>query len=88
VGRSCWHLRGDLEAPIPGWPDRRQPRPELFTHYAVQDAHYLRDFAHTLTVVGSKAPTHAGVGMFARHAAGTAEVELAFARLRLSTVPT
>jgi thiaminase (transcriptional activator TenA) len=51
--------------------------PELFTHYVVQDAHYLRDFARTLIVVGSKAPTHAGVGMFARHAAGTAEVELA-----------
>ena len=51
--------------------------PELFTHYVVQDAHYLRDFARTLTVVGSKAPTHTGVGMFARHAAGTAEVELA-----------
>ena len=50
---------------------------ELFTYYVVQDAHYLRDFARTLTVVGSKAPTHAGVGMFARHAAGTAEVELA-----------
>jgi thiaminase/transcriptional activator TenA len=50
---------------------------ERFTHYVVQDAHYLRDFARTLTVVGSKAPTHAGVGMFARHAANTAEVELA-----------
>ncbi len=51
--------------------------PELFTHYVVQDAHYLRDFARALTVVGSKAPTHTGVGMFARHAASTAEVELA-----------
>jgi len=51
--------------------------PELFSHYVVQDAHYLRDFARTLTVVGSKAPTHTGVGMFARHAASTAEVELA-----------
>jgi thiaminase (transcriptional activator TenA) len=50
--------------------------PELFTHYVVQDAHYLRDFARTLTVVGSKAPSDAGVGMFARHAANTAEVEL------------
>jgi thiaminase/transcriptional activator TenA len=49
--------------------------PDLFTHYVVQDAHYLRDFARTLTVVGSKAPTHAGVGMFARHAAAT-QVEL------------
>jgi thiaminase/transcriptional activator TenA len=51
--------------------------PERFTHYVVQDAHYLRDFARSLTVVGSKAPTHAGVGMFARHAASIAEVELA-----------
>ena len=51
--------------------------PELFTHYVIQDAHYLRDFARTLTVVGSKAPTHTSVGMFARHAAVTAEVELA-----------
>jgi thiaminase/transcriptional activator TenA len=50
--------------------------PELFTQYVVQDAHYLRDFARTLAVVGSKAPTDAAVGMFARHAAGTAEVEL------------
>lgn len=50
---------------------------ELFAHYVVQDAHYLREFARTLTVVGSKAPTHTGVGMFARHAASTAEVELA-----------
>jgi thiaminase (transcriptional activator TenA) len=51
--------------------------PELFTHYVVQDAHYLQDFARTLAVVGSKAPTHGGVGMFTRHAASTAEVELA-----------
>jgi thiaminase/transcriptional activator TenA len=58
--------------------------PELFTHYVVQDAHYLRDFARTLTVVGSKAPTHAGVGMFARHAASTAEVELALHESLLS----
>jgi thiaminase (transcriptional activator TenA) len=50
---------------------------ELFIHYIVQDVHYLRDFARALTIVASKAPTHAEVGMFARHAAGTAEVELA-----------
>jgi thiaminase/transcriptional activator TenA len=50
---------------------------ELFTHYIVQDAHYLREFARTLTIVASKAPTHADLGMFARHAAGIAEVELA-----------
>ncbi|MGH3960853.1 thiaminase II [Mycobacterium sp.] len=51
--------------------------PEAFAHYLVQDAYYLHDFARALTVVGSKAPTHAGVGMFARHAAGIVEVELA-----------
>jgi thiaminase (transcriptional activator TenA) len=50
---------------------------DAFAHYVVQDAHYLNDFARALTVVGSKAPTHAGVSMFARHAAGTVAVELA-----------
>ena len=51
--------------------------PAAFAHYVAQDARYLNDFARALTVVGSKAPTHAGVAMFARHAAGTVEVELA-----------
>ena len=51
--------------------------PHAFAHYVVQDSYYLRDFARALTVVGSKAPTHASVAMFARHAAGTVEVELA-----------
>jgi thiaminase (transcriptional activator TenA) len=51
--------------------------PAAFGHYVVQDAHYLRDFARALTVVGAKAPTHADTGMFARHAAGTVDVELA-----------
>jgi thiaminase/transcriptional activator TenA len=48
-----------------------------FAHYVVQDAHYLRDFARALAVVGGKAPTHADTGMLARHAAGTVDVELA-----------
>jgi thiaminase/transcriptional activator TenA len=51
--------------------------PNAFAHYLVQDSYYLHDFARALTVVGSKAPTPAGVGMFARHAAGLVEVELA-----------
>jgi thiaminase (transcriptional activator TenA) len=50
---------------------------DAFAHYLVQDAYYLHDFARALTVVASKAPTHTGVGMFARHAAGIVEVELA-----------
>jgi thiaminase/transcriptional activator TenA len=51
--------------------------PDAFAHYLVQDRYYLDGFARALTVVGSKAPTNAGVGMFARHAAGIVEVELA-----------
>ena len=50
---------------------------ERFAYYVAQDAHYLRDYARALAVVGSKAPTHAVAGMFARHAAGTVDVELA-----------
>lgn len=48
-----------------------------FGYYLAQDAHYLRDYARALAVVGAKAPTHADTAMFARHAAETAEVELA-----------
>jgi thiaminase (transcriptional activator TenA) len=48
-----------------------------FTYYVAQDAHYLRDFARALAVVGAKAPTHETTGMFARHAAGTVVVEQA-----------
>jgi thiaminase/transcriptional activator TenA len=48
-----------------------------FAYYVAQDAHYLRDYARSLAVVGAKAPTHADTGMFARHAAETVAVELA-----------
>lgn len=47
-----------------------------FAYYVAQDAHYLRDYARALAVVGSKAPTHADTGMLARHAAETASVEV------------
>ncbi len=50
---------------------------DAFAYYVAQDAHYLRDYARALMVVGAKAPTHADAGMFARHAAATVEVELA-----------
>src|SRR6266516_1182127 len=49
---------------------------DRFAYYVAQDAHYLRDYARTLAVVGAKAPTHADAGMLARHAAGTVDVEL------------
>jgi thiaminase/transcriptional activator TenA len=48
-----------------------------FGYYVAQDAHYLRDYARALAVVGAKAPSHALTGMFARHAAETVAVELA-----------
>jgi thiaminase (transcriptional activator TenA) len=51
--------------------------PASFAYYVAQDAHYLRDYARALAVVGAKAPTHADTGMFARHAAETVVVELA-----------
>jgi thiaminase/transcriptional activator TenA len=50
---------------------------ESFAYYLAQDAHYLRDYARALAVVGAKAPTHQIAGMFGRHAAETVEVELA-----------
>jgi thiaminase/transcriptional activator TenA len=49
---------------------------DRFAYYVAQDAHYLRDYARALAVVAAKAPTHAAAGMFARHAAGTVDVEL------------
>lgn len=47
-----------------------------FTHYVAQDAHYLRDYARALAIVGAKAPTLADTAMFARHAAEVFDVEL------------
>ena len=49
---------------------------DRFAYYIAQDAHYLRDYARALAVIGAKAPTHADAGMLARHAAGTVDVEL------------
>jgi thiaminase/transcriptional activator TenA len=50
---------------------------DRFAYYLAQDAHYLRDYARALAIVGAKAPTHAVTGLFAAHAAQTVEVELA-----------
>ena len=66
-----------LEHPFLGGLTDGRLDPDAFAHYLVQDVYYLHDFARSLTVVGSKAPTHAAIGMFARHAASTADVELA-----------
>jgi thiaminase/transcriptional activator TenA len=50
---------------------------QSFAYYVAQDAHYLREYARALAVVGAKAPTHADTGMFGKHAAETVQVELA-----------
>jgi thiaminase/transcriptional activator TenA len=66
-----------LEHPfLEGLTDGSLPQ-DRFAYYVAQDAHYLRDYARALAVVGAKAPTHADTGVLAKHAAGTVDVELA-----------
>ena len=60
---------------LAGLTDGSLPVP-TFSYYVAQDAHYLRDYARALAVVGAKAPTHAITATFGRHAAETAAVEL------------
>jgi thiaminase/transcriptional activator TenA len=50
---------------------------DSFAYYLAQDAHYLRDYARALAIVGAKAPSHELTGLFGRHAAETVQVELA-----------
>ncbi len=61
---------------VTGLTDGSLPDP-AFRYFLAQDAHYLHDYARALAVVGAKAPTHAGTGLFAGHAADTVAVELA-----------
>src|SRR5260221_3386137 len=49
---------------------------DAFTFYVVQDALYLRSYAHALAAVASRAPDPAQTEMFARHAAGIVAVEM------------
>ncbi len=50
---------------------------DAFAFYVVQDALYLRRYAHALAAVASRAPDTAGTEMFARHAADVVAVEQA-----------
>jgi thiaminase/transcriptional activator TenA len=64
-----------LEHPfVTGLTDGTLPE-DAFSHYVVQDALYLRDYAKTLAIVAGKAPDTAGTEMFARHAAEIITVE-------------
>ncbi|WP_375499278.1 thiaminase II [uncultured Jatrophihabitans sp.] len=49
---------------------------ERFTYYIAQDAAYLRDYARALSILASKAVSHADTAMLASHSADTADVEL------------
>lgn len=66
-----------LEHPfVAGLTDGTLPA-DAFAYYLAQDAHYLRDYARTLAIVAAKAPSHRATALLSRHAAETAEVELA-----------
>jgi thiaminase (transcriptional activator TenA) len=57
-----------------------------FTRYLAQDAHYLRDYARALALLGARAERLEDTAMLARHAVGAAEVELALHRDLLGAV--
>lgn len=59
---------------LAGLCDGTLPR-DAFTHFVVQDAHYLADFARALAALGSRAPTTAETAMWSRHSTGAIEVE-------------
>ena len=59
---------------VTGLADGTLPR-ESFRAYVVQDAHYLRDYAKALAVLGGRARRDDDVLTLARHAAGAIEVE-------------
>jgi thiaminase (transcriptional activator TenA) len=59
-------LAGLTDGSLPG---------EAFDFYLVQDALYLKDYARTLAVVATRAPSAAETEMFARHAAEAVAVE-------------
>lgn len=48
---------------------------EAFTHFVVQDSHYLTDFARALAMLAARSPSPDEAAMWSRHAAGAIEVE-------------
>jgi thiaminase/transcriptional activator TenA len=59
---------------VAGLTDGSLPR-DRFSHYVVQDAHYLVDYARALALVGARSPDEQALAMFAGHARGAIEVE-------------
>jgi thiaminase (transcriptional activator TenA) len=64
---------------LTGLADGSLPR-ESFEFYVIQDALFLRKYAQALAIVASKAAEPADTEMFARHAAGIVDAELALHR--------
>jgi thiaminase/transcriptional activator TenA len=48
---------------------------DVFEHYVVQDAHYLRDYARALAITGARADTDDQIVQFCQDAAGAIVVE-------------
>jgi thiaminase/transcriptional activator TenA len=64
-----------LEHPfVAGLTDGTLPE-ESFRFYVVQDAHYLREFARALALLGARAPGEDEIRLFAEHAASAIVVE-------------
>ena len=78
---ELWAANADIYAAILAHPfitgltDGTLPE-AAFAHYLVQDAIYLRDYARSLAVVATRAPSSAAMQMFARHAADAVAAEL------------
>jgi thiaminase/transcriptional activator TenA len=64
---------------LAGLTDGTLPR-DAFAYYVIQDAHYLRDYARALALVGAKSPDEQTLAMFCSHAHGAIEVERALHR--------
>jgi len=50
---------------------------DAFRFYVIQDAHYLREYARSLSLLAARAPHEDDLVMFCNHAAGAVEVERA-----------
>src|SRR5919108_27536 len=50
---------------------------DAFRFYVIQDAHYLRDFARTLSIAAARAPRDEWIIMLNEHAANALRVERA-----------
>lgn len=79
---EAWERNADAYSAIRGMPFNAELaagtlRVERFTHYIVQDAHYLVGFARALSLAAAKAPDADGIVRFSRAAQDAMVVERA-----------